>query len=348
MKILLFFGGIDSLSDIFYLGFKSTGHDVSFVNYLTFLPEYRHRIDNYFTHLPYRYRAYFRNKYLTKIQERYIRHVKKEQPDLVLIYNDQMVTYETAKAIKKNGCKLAVYLADSPFYLINREHILKVLSEADHVFAPDTYWLKQLQLIGITRTSFLIPGFNKNKYYKKIPTAEEKGKYSSDIIYLGSTYKNIWGYKRALFLNKFSKMDLKIYGPSGWQRWFNEFPDLKQKFIKKKYWFNDEIVNTIFNCCKIYPVDANPGLIYGLHIRIFECISSGILPLVEYRKDIDMVFKDIEIPIIYDYDESARMADEYLSENTKRDSTVKRLQEHINANYRPDQAASMIINTLKI
>ncbi len=316
------------------------------VNYLSFLPHWQNKLDTYTIRLPYRYRTYFRNRYLQKIQDGYLAAVNAEKPDFVLIYNDQMVTAELAREIKKTSCKLAVYLADSPFFLVNRDHIFRMLFEVDHIFASDTYWLQQVETLGLKNTTFLIPGYDPTKYFPKTPTAEEPEKYSSDLFYLGSTYANIWNYKRALFLSKFADLDIRIYGPRAWQRWFTEFPELEQKFVPKEGWLSEDLVNTIANCCKLYPVDANPGLINGLHIRIFDCIGSGILPLVEYRRDIERVFKDIEIPIIHNYDQALDLVKYYLNNENKRMTVIKRLKEHIDSNFQPVQAANIVLNKI--
>ena len=73
-------------------------------------------------------------------------------------------------------------------------------------------------------------------------------------------------------------LDLKIYG-MGWEMWFDYFPKLEEKYVELKKPLSFEEVNIITNCGKIYPIDANPGLLNGIHIRIFDTIGSGILPI---------------------------------------------------------------------
>ncbi len=82
-------------------------------------------------------------------------------------------------------------------------------------------------------------------------------------------------------------------------------------------------MNTIFNCCKIAPVDTYPGVITGIHPKIFDCIGAGILPIVEYRRDTVSLFSEAEIPIIENYNEMHKIFDYYLNNEDKKDPEDK-------------------------
>jgi len=332
MKILLFFPGGCSISDAFIDGFKSEDHDVQLIDYNKILPGYIKKLESKSGFMPFKFREKVRSKLLSYVQPHYLEKVYQEKPDLVVVYNDQMLLAETVVKIKQTGCKLAVYLADSPMFLNRRDHILKMMLKADQVFAPDSYWLEQLNMLGIEQTTFLLPGYD-NKYKPVKISNEDKDKYSSDLVFVGSPYQSIWGYKRALFLNAFTHMDIKIFGPLKWERWFNEFPDLKEKSMLSNTYIPDDKMNILLNCAKIYPVDANPGLINGVHIRVFECISAGILPIVEYRKDFSRAFDGVELPVFKSYTQAPKLAQDYLKENARREELVVMLQDFIKLHY---------------
>ena len=346
MKIVLLFSGEYSMSLTFKAGFEKLGHEVHIMDYHEFIRKFTSRLDHYGTLFPSRIRKYIRKRYLKQIQAGYLAGIRELKPDLVLAYNDQMIPGETVSWIKATGCRFAVYLADSPFFLHRRNHLFKILLNADHVFAPDTFWLKQLNTLGLDRTTFLIIGYNKQLFYSFDPDPSESVKYGADIFYLGSSYNTIWGNKRAYFLNLFTGMDFKFYGPPSWKKWFGEFPDLRDHFIENKTRLSDREVNLISNCCKIYPVDANPGLIHGIHARILDCIGSGILPIVEYRTDLDRVFHDVEIPVIRDYREAPELARQYLNDSEKREYTLNRLKAHLDTFYSPEQSMSFLISKI--
>ena len=346
LKVLIFSGKGSSVTCVFQAGFERNGHEVRVIDYTERISKQFIYLDNRGNYFPYKYRHYLRRALLRKIQKIYVQEATTYLPDLILVYNDQMLCGETVTKIKGTvKTKIVVYLADSPLYLNRREHLLPLLKQVDHVFAPDSYWIVQLKMLGIRNLHFIIPGFNPS-FFKKPVGKEEYDKFKADLMYTGSPYNDIWGRKRAMFLNCFSRMDIKIYGPKGWVRWLNDFPDLKERFIFPSARINDETLNTMLNCCRIYPVDANPGIINGVHIRVFDCIAAGILPIVEYRKDLHDVFDKDLIPTIYNYNEAEEMATYFLAHPEECGERIKKLSALIYTEYSPEIANSRIVNTI--
>lgn len=343
MKVLLFFSGKDTLSKSFYKGFIDRSCEVEIINFQEFHTDFRNTLYERSLLMPKRYRKRIEKDYLSSIQKKYLDVVEKEHPDLVLIYNDQMVQASTAKEIRKNA-KIAVYLADSPFFLQRREHILPMLFETDHIFAPDSFWIEQLKSIGLKNVSFLLGGYYPEEEEITI-SEEEKLRYTSDLFYLGSAYPDSWGYKRALFLSKFVQTDIKIYGPPNWEYWFTYFPELRNKMVLGER-LSISTVQKIMKCCKLYPVDSNPGIINGLHVRIFDSIKLGLLPLVEYKRDLEFAFPGFEIPVIENYNIINEIVIKNLADDFKRLSLIKSLQEYLNDYYNPVRVVSELLDKL--
>ena len=88
-------------------------------------------------------------------------------------------------------------------------------------------------------------------------------------------------------------MDFKLFGDRSWNDLFKFFPELNNHYTCKQLY--SEEVNAACNCCRLYPVIVNSGVINGASTRIFDCIASGIFILAEYRKDIDTLFTDGEV-----------------------------------------------------
>ena len=86
---------------------------------------------------------------------------------------------------------------------------------------------------------------------------------------------------------------------------------------------------------KIFPVDANPGIINGIHLRVFECISAGILPLIEYTKNIDLVFNGVPLPVIHNFGNIKELTSEYLNNDEKRIKILTNAKEYLDENYSP-------------
>jgi hypothetical protein len=346
MKVLLFTGGGDSYSTCFEDAFIENSVETRIINYMRFLPMVFHKTDVRVGVFPHVIRNHYRNYYLEKIQVKYRNEIENESPDLILVYNDQMLTRQTAQWIRERRIKLAVFLADSAFFLHRRIHIMGLLQYADHIFAPDTFWLHQLNLLGHKNTSFAVPGYSPRISHPIEPGEEDKRKYSSDLVFIGAQYHDVWGYKRAMFLNAFADLDIKIYGPGKWRRWLDDFPALTDKIAPYEKRFSNEEVNRIINCCKIYPVDANPGSINGIHIRTFDAIGAGILPLVEYKKDLALVFGNSALPVIESYDKAHGTARHYLKSDSNRERTVKELRDLVHSKFMPLHLGKKILETI--
>ena len=132
----------------------------------------------------------------------------------------------------------------------------------------------------------------------------------------------------------------------GWERWFSYFPDLKDKVIFPNEYISFDVVNTILNCGKIYPIENNVGLINGIHLRVFEAIGSGILPLPEYQKDYNIVFNKVSLPSIPSYDKAAEIVSYFLNHDAERESLIKELKEFVDEYITPDIAVKKILSIL--
>lgn len=342
MKILFLLPRFYSLIQTLSEGFEELGHEITIIDFPQFFSSWYNHLIVKTIGLPERITKYWSSSYFKKINSIYIKYVDQIKPDLILVYNDQYIFPETVAKIKNEYCPIFNYLGDNPFYVFNRPSNIASLMEMSYIFAPDSFWCSQLKLLGIENIEFLLFGYSKKLNYPVIPSFEEKKLFGNDLVMIGRTYRNNWGYKRAFFYNQFADLDLKIYG-KGWNIWFDYFPKLKNRYIELHKPLSFKEVNLILNCSKIYAIDANPGLITGLHARIFDCIGSGILPLVEYRNDLEKVFKNLEIPTIKNYNEASEIANKYLQNDIKRIALINELRKFLDLNYTPQIAAKKII-----
>jgi spore maturation protein CgeB len=232
----------------------------------------------------------------------------------------------------KKKCKVFVYMVDSPFYT-KQSHFLYNLFEADMVLAIDTAWVEQLRRIGVNKVEFGIAGADTNTFYPMKPKDDEVAAYSSDLVFLGNSPSTVSGYKRALFLSKFAGLDIRIHGGPEWKKWFENFPELNGHMVFRKEPYSFEKMNTIYNCCKIAPVDTNPGLINGVHPKIFDCIASGILPIVEHRTDSEVLFSSIGLPLIKNYNQAREIAEYYLNSENERQKKILALRNFVLKEY---------------
>jgi hypothetical protein len=347
MKVLLFIPEKYTIAGTLIQGFTALGYEVISIDYREYYAEWVSKIKRRTSKLNNKLKENIDDLYIKKINNKHLEKYLSHDPvDIVLIYNHELFLPETIRKIKHRS-KVIFYLADSPYYSPGNDYSLTILKDADLIASPDTFWNKQISSLGFKNVIFSILGYDKVKNYKYKPTKEEYGKYSNDVVFIGTNYKSSWGYKRAHFLNQFSDLDLKIYahGPS-WKTWRNQFPVLEKSIEFRTGRMSYVELNTILNCCKIYPVDANPGLLNGLHIRIFDCIASGILPVIEYREDLNTVFNGLEIPVIKNYKYAKRIANYYLKDENKRVNVIKSLKEFIEDKYSPEKSIKHLISKL--
>jgi len=332
------------IDNIFIEGFKANGCEVFLHNYRNYNSVFFERFNSNKSKLPFKIRSKWEHFYLTIINKKHLEVFNQIRPDLVLVYNNEMLLPETVKLFK-GSAKIFFFLGDNPYYSQStNRYNLALLSQADQVLTPDTYWKMQLEQIGFTNIHFFASSLSDGSVAAGKISNEEKEKFGSDIIYIGRNYPHSWGYKRTLFLSKLSDLNLKIYGDKGWEQWIRMFPELNEKLVKSNGRLSHEKVKKIMTCSKIYPVDANPGILNGLHLRIFECIENEILPVVEFRKDIDLVFKGVEIPVIYNYNECRSIVLKYLENDTERIRIIKALKEYAGRYYSPGKSVANVLN----
>ncbi|MBK7410544.1 MAG: glycosyltransferase [Saprospirales bacterium] len=214
--------------------------------------------------------------------------------------------------------------------------------QADYIISPDSLWRDQLTRLGVPNVVFDSFGFNSALYYPMEVSDAQREPYQSDFIYVGSASKTNWGYKRALFLNLFKDLDFRAYiSGDGMERWYDFFPDLSKKIIPHDR-FDAGFNNLVYNCSKIAPVEQVPSLFNGIHVRVFDVLGAGILPLCEESADLEHVFEGIEIPLIRDYREGPEVAAYWLAQEEKRKECIGLMRTRIEERYAP----SLVIKRL--
>lgn len=289
---------------------------------------------------PHKVRNILERDLLRRANTELLNEIRAYKPDVVIVYNSEYLIPETCAEIK-NTAKLIFFMGDSPFFTPLNPYYLPCLNYADLILCPDTFWISQLHMLGIRQTAYFIPGIDTSSYYITEDPAEDELTESNDLIYSGSCYNNSWGYKKALLMSRFTGMNFTLYGNKSWKRWFDFFPELSSHFVESGY-ISTERLNRMFNRAKIMPVDGNPAILHGFHLRLFEALGSGVLPLTEYRLDIEsIVFEECAVkpPLIRDYTDARRLAEYYLGDEPERMGTIAALRSFVLQKYSPQENA---------
>lgn len=334
MKVLLFMPKSYSLAEMLFNGFSENGWDVKIIDYKELLSKWRNRLYERTSGLPNRITKYWKPEYYKEINRQYVALVKAEKPDLVFIYNNQFVFPETLEKISKES-KIAFFLGDNPLYSNTFDFNLSILKYSDYTISPDSHWTQELIAIGMPNIFTEQIGYSSKIFYKTdgIPN-DLKEKYASDLLFIGSNYGSSAGYKRTMFYDSVRDYGLKIFGTNEWLKWLSYFPDLENCFTLLKSRVSNEELNYAINCTKIYPIDQNPWLINGIHVRVFETIGANALPIVEWRPDLDTFFNG-HIPSVQKYSDLAKTVEYYLDHEKERVELVSFLRDYVSQKYTP-------------
>jgi spore maturation protein CgeB len=338
-----------SLKSVFENILINISSEVIYFDVLNYVSDFETKLNTQIFRFPNKIKSKWTTHYQQKINSRLLLDFQLQNPELVFVYNSEMLLPSTISKMKKTA-KVIFFLGDSPFYTFTNNYFLTVLNMADLVLTPDSFWLQQLLTVGISNSFLFYPGMDDSSYNKNPEQELLKTVKETDIIYCGMSYPNSWGYKKAMLLSKFTSLNFTFYGDRNWQRWFPFFPELRNSFQESGY-IATPLLNAMFNKAKLMPVDGNPGVLNGVHLRLFEALSAGVLPLIEYRKDVDeILFKGIktELPLIKSYKSALSVAERYLSNDTLRSECIHEMKSHLAENYSHSKNAERIVELIAV
>ena len=345
MKSLIFIPKRYSLATSILDGLSVAGSASEIIDPVGLLPGYYKSVNGQI----FRLNSYIRNKWAANfdkhVTEALVRQLNIISPDLIVIYNHMNTTSAFLSECKKRKIRIVFLLGDSPLYSDTLPTNLKILEYADTIIVPDTYWKQQLEISGLKNVVYFQYPLPLKIFYK-LDESLLSDYPTIDAVYTGNSYNNSWGYKKLKYISHFAHTNLKIFGNATWNKWLNEFPELEGHFINSKYVTENEL-NRLYNCSKLMPVDGNPGLINGMHIRVAEALSAGVLPIIEWRKDIEDVFANINyLPIIKNYAQIREVVTYYLRNEKARLTAVSEMETIYKEKFPEAEFIQMLVGNL--
>lgn len=346
MKCLLIVPHRYSIAGIIRKGLEDNAIEAHIVDYDDFVFKPFNSFVKRTEALPNKIKRIWKGKFIKIINEGYLNLYNRMKPDIVFIYNNQYIDPEVLEYFSEKS-KVIFFLGDNPLYTPTSIYNLHILFSADYIICPDTFWIKQLETMGITNAVFDCFATDSSTYFKFNPTKEQRELFSSDLVYVGHAQKTNWGYKRFLFLNEFKDLNLKAFisGDGYQEKWKHIFPELENRIIPHNR-YDSEFNNLVYNCSKVCPVETVPSLFNGLHFRLFDSLGAGTLPLCEYTKDLDIVFEGIEIPVIRSYGNAKETALYYINNDNERNSLVNKMNNRVNMIYSADKVIKRALSAL--
>ena len=337
----------------FHASFKTTfqhlGSEVHAIDFYDLVAKWEQKINTQIFRLPNKYRIKWESYYYGKINRYYKETFDRVQPNVVFIYNNELLLPSTLQYFREKGAKIGFYLGDSPFFTHTNRYFLQLLDQAHAVFAPDSFWIQQLHNMGLKNIHLFYPSAPTHEYFQKQLPKELYDKFQVDILYVGMSYTDSWGYKKAKFLNHFTNFDLKIIGNEDWKRWFSDFPALESHYEERGAYLSVEQMNERYNASKIIPIDGNPGILHGVHWRMIEALCSGTLPLMEWQKGLAEIFPTgMDLPVVHTYDAIQDMVRYYLTNKQERLDIVEEMRQIILDRFSVENNADQIAEALEL
>ena len=190
-----------------------------------------------------------------------------------------------------------------------------------------------------------------SRMYEGYPGLYMQLSKENDFVHVPDWYYNIeymremergYDYKEDLFVPGYFEVSMR----KGESLVFSAgTKEASPQALKRKY--SNEYMSQLYKHAKIYPVDANPGLLNGIHLRIFDCLEHGVLPIPEYRKDIKEVFRNTGLPIISNYNKAREITQYYLIHDQERKELIKSLKSFVRGRYNPPKTVERIMEKLK-
>ena len=108
MKVILFVPQNYSLAEMLKDGFEANGWEAKIADYQSILPHWYNRFYERTVGFPNRITKHWKPRYFKAINKAYLNLIEVENPDIVLIYNNQFFLPETIEKIKEKDRKSVV------------------------------------------------------------------------------------------------------------------------------------------------------------------------------------------------------------------------------------------------
>jgi len=213
---------------------------------------------------------------------------KLAKPDIAVITGGHRISAETVLYLKQQGVFCILWTIDPPRLF---EPLIKSAPFYDHIFCQGTEAIELFNNAGIKGAQWLPMACDSDYHHPMDCTPEEKEKYGSDIVFVGSYYPE----RAVLFegLSALTNNDLAIWGP-GWDALPQTSPlrrRLRGRHTRPEEWLK------IYSSSKIVlsthyhdPKDRFP--VYQASPRVFEIMACGAFQLCDDQRDVFALFQD--------------------------------------------------------
>jgi spore maturation protein CgeB len=221
------------------------------------------------------------------INRRMTAAAEKWEPDIAIVTGGDRIDSATIQHLKKRGVVCVLWTTDPP-----KESCLLPLSapQYDFIFCLGTETMEHLERAGVRHAQWLPMACDPDRHHPVECTPEERKRYGSDVVFVGSYYPE----RAALFerLATLNFCNLALWGP-GWDALPETSP--LRKHLRGLHTRPDEWLK-IYSAGKIvlssHYRDPRGIPVYQASPRVFEIMACGAFQLCDDQRDVFALFKE--------------------------------------------------------
>jgi spore maturation protein CgeB len=200
--------------------------------------------------------------------------------ELIIVCHDFLWPNEVIEIKRKTSAQVVMWFPDA-FVNFGKAYFMN--APYDALFFKDPYIKYVLSDILKSKIYYLPECFNIYKHWLPEHEINYNSDYDCDITTAGNFHS--W---RVAFFDHFANYNVKIWGdpPPLWM----PFENLKDKYQGRSVYNHEKVL--AFRGAKIVINNLHFGETWGLNVRAFEAAGCGAFQMVNWRPNLDHLFKD--------------------------------------------------------
>jgi spore maturation protein CgeB len=262
------------------------------------------------------------------------------RPDLFIALGGERILPSTVVGLKERGTRTVLWTVDTPLHFTP---ILRSAPAYEHIFCQGTEAIEILQKQGAQGLSWLSMACDPDLHRPAELSAEERDRYGSDIVFVGSHYP-----MREKLFEALAGLDLAIWGP-GWDRLRSDSP---LRGCVRAAHTTPETWRQIYASAKVVlsvhfqdPLGKIPC--HQASPRVFEALACGAFVITDRQRDVMALFQDGEHLVTFVDDEDLRgKVETYLGSSIERERIARNGRAEVLARHTYRDRLSVLFDSL--